>query len=338
MIQMEQLKQYILEVLGVDIQNKAVNKSELGSLPLFVSETYRLFNASIFNQDFVLVDRIDDSEFSIQQTEKHLALIGDALNKKTVLLTRSLNSWTRKRLVEKRINFVYPGKQMFLPDFLIDFREDFLLKKNSIKMKSLLPSAQFIALFRVLSREAGSIENFSFKELAKRFEYTPMAVSNAAENLKYFEICSIVGEKEKYLRFNHPVAEMWMELQSRGLLVNPVLKKICVDQKPNEVLMLRSNTSALPEYSDMNPSRQEFYAVDKTVFYGLIKSKRLENRYENEGRYCIEAWKYNPLTLAKAMGINSDVVDPLSLYLSLKPTHDERIEAALEQIIEKYIW
>jgi hypothetical protein len=31
-------------------------------------------------------------------------------------------------------------------------------------------------------------------------------------------------------------------------------------------------------------------------------------------------------------------VDPLSLYLSLKDNPDERIEMALEQIINKYIW
>jgi len=32
------------------------------------------------------------------------------------------------------------------------------------------------------------------------------------------------------------------------------------------------------------------------------------------------------------------VVDPLSLYLSFKNSYDERVEMALEQIIEKYIW
>jgi hypothetical protein len=32
------------------------------------------------------------------------------------------------------------------------------------------------------------------------------------------------------------------------------------------------------------------------------------------------------------------VVDPLSLYLSVKESRDERIEMALEQILEKFIW
>jgi len=32
------------------------------------------------------------------------------------------------------------------------------------------------------------------------------------------------------------------------------------------------------------------------------------------------------------------VVDPLSLYLSLKEGRDERVEMALEQIIKKFIW
>jgi hypothetical protein len=32
------------------------------------------------------------------------------------------------------------------------------------------------------------------------------------------------------------------------------------------------------------------------------------------------------------------VVDPLSLYLSVKDSRDERIEMALDQILKKYIW
>lgn len=32
------------------------------------------------------------------------------------------------------------------------------------------------------------------------------------------------------------------------------------------------------------------------------------------------------------------VVDPLSLYLSVKASRDERIEMALDQILAKFIW
>jgi hypothetical protein len=117
-----------------------------------------------------------------------------------------------------------------------------------------------------------------------------------------------------------------------------VLKQVYIDEKPKGLLMLRSNESALPEYSDMNASRQEFYAIDKNIFYGLQKKQALINANENEGRYCLEVWKYNPETLAGELQNKTAVVDPLSLYLSLKDSHDERIEMALEQVMEQFIW
>ena len=120
-------------------------------------------------------------------------------------------------------------------------------------------------------------------------------------------------------------------------LVNPVLRRVYVDKKP-EVFMLHSNFSALPAYSDMNPSSQEYYAIEKNIFYGLQKGGKLVNLNEQEGQYCLEVWKYNPEKLSEGVAEENNVVDPLSLYLSLKDSSDERIEMALDQIIEKNIW
>ena len=92
------------------------------------------------------------------------------------------------------------------------------------------------------------------------------------------------------------------------------------------------------EYTDLNPSKQQYFAIEKTVFYGLQKSNALVNLNDYEGKYAIEVWKYDPLTLVDELPNDMAVVDPLSLYLSLRDSKDERIEMALEQIIEKNIW
>jgi hypothetical protein len=47
----------------------------------------------------------------------------------------------------------------------------------------------------------------------------------------------------------------------------------------------------------------------------------------------IEVWRYPPALFAAR-----DVVDPLSLYLSLKGISDERIEASLDEMMRKLGW
>jgi len=336
---MKKLIQYIFETLGAEILVNPLLRSKIGKLPLFLSETYNLSEAKILDHTFIIVERRNPDELSILQTEKHFKIIKDTFDTKVVLLANNLASYNRKRLIEKGINFIVPGKQLFLPDLLIDLRETLSPRRETGKKQTLLPSAQLLVLYRILNKEnILRIENIPFKQLAEIFHYTPMVITNAADNLRLHEICTTEGSKERSIRFNLDIPEMWNDLVKRNLLINPVLKRVFVDEKPENLFLLHSNTSALPEYSDMNPSRQEFFAIDRKAFYDLQKNNRLSNANKSEGNYCLEVWKYDPLNLIGGILNEKIAVDPLSLFLCLKNDHDERIQDALEQIIKKYIW
>ncbi|MCO5951100.1 hypothetical protein [Mucilaginibacter flavidus] len=164
-----------------------------------------------------------------------------------------------------------------------------------------------------------------------------MAITKAIDNLKEEEIVEVSGEKEKFIRFRLDRAELWNEMIKRKLFVNPVLRTVYIDEKPQKTFMLLANTSALPEYSDMNPSRQQFYAIDKGSFYDLLENGKLRDLNDQEGRFGLEVWKYNPLKLVGELPNDMPVVDPLSLYLSLQENTDERIDMALGQIVSKEI-
>jgi hypothetical protein len=60
----------------------------------------------------------------------------------------------------------------------------------------------------------------------------------------------------------------------------------------------------------------------------------LVNSNPSEGKYALEVWKYRPLTVNE----KPDVVDPLSLFLSMRNRADERIEIALDQLLKDWVW
>ena len=336
---MKQAIQYINETLGTNAIAIPIQKDGLGKLPMFINEAYKLYNTVLLNRELLLVELRNNEELSILQTEKHLQLIKTAFEKKVVLVIENLATYNRKRLIEKGINFIVAGKQLFLPELLIDLKESYTNPRAKQKKEKLLPSAQFLLIYHIIHRnEKWKLEENSFKEIAQQLDYTPMAITNAVDNLKYHDIVDVQGEKEKYIRFRLERGELWRTVEQQNLLVNPVLKTVFVDEMPKDVFMLQTNASAMPEYSNLNPSKQQYYAMEKTVFYGLQKSNVLINPNDYEGHYALEIWKYNTLTLVAELPNDMSVVDPLSLYLSLKESQDERIEMALEQIIEKYIW
>jgi len=336
---MKLVEKYLKEILGEHALLELSEAKRLGKLPMFINETYKLYTTNLFNHPIMLVEPKNISEFGILQFEKHLQIIKNGFERTVVLVLENVEAFNRKRLIEKGINFIVPNKQLFLPELLIDLRENYKNKSFKQKNQTLLPSAQFILIYHIIHRyEKWKLEDHSFKEIAQKLNYTPMSITNAVENLKYQELIDVVGEKEKHIKFRNGRSELWNIAMQYNLLMNPVLKTVYVDSIPKDVDMLKTNASALPEYTDLNPSKQQYFAIEKTVFYGLQKSNALVNLNDYEGKYAIEVWKYDPLTLVDELPNDMAVVDQLSLYLSLKDSKDERIEMALEQIIEKYIW
>ena len=329
---MKKIEQYIESLIGADAHIEPMPKRDFGRIPMYINEIYRLFNAEFLNQELLLVAYKNEEDFSIAQLTKHFQLLSAALNKKVVLVIDRIETFNRVRLMHNKINFIIPQKQLFLPELLISLKEN-LKPQRKEKKEKLLPSAQFILLYYLLHRyENKKIEEYTFKELAAKFRYTQMAITKAVENLKQFELCTVEGSKEKYLHFKF---ESRKELWGFALpfMVNPVLKKMYVDEKPNKLSMLLANDSALPKYTNMNPSRQQYYAIEKTDFYALLKNNGFKNLNENEGQYCLEVWKYDPSILTEGLAID-EAVDQLSLYLSMKDNADERTEAALETLID----
>jgi len=337
--EMKKTLRYIEETMGIQPTATPLAKSYLERLPMYIHETFKLYSINLFNTGIILAELKNEDELSIQQTEKQVQQIKNLLNLKVVVVLENVQAYNRKRLIEKGINFIVPGKQLYMPDMLIDLRESFVHPKVKQKNETLLPSAQFILIYHIIHRnQQWKLEEHPFKEIAQKLAYTPMAITNAIDNLKYHELIEVEGEKEKFIRFRYDRHELWNIAHQQNLLVNPVIKTVYVDEKPESLFLFYSNASALPEYTDLNPSRQEYFAIEKTVFYGLQKSNALVNPNEYEGRYALEIWKYNPLTLVDELPNDMAVVDPLSLYLSVKESRDERIEMALEQILEKFIW
>ncbi len=325
---MEDLKNYINKTIGTSISIKPIQNSKLDKLPFYIRHSYNFYHVNLFEHHLLLLEVKDENNFKIGQTEKRLKLIQEYLHEELVLLIQNLNSLGRKRLIEKRINFIVPGKQLFLPSIMVDLRESF--KSPVTGNGKLLPSAQLILFYKILKRN-DPIEKYNLKEIAAKLDYTQMAITKTVHNLKLLGLATTKGTKDKYLKFENDIPELWNK--AFPLMINPVFRKLYVDELPETARFFKSNESALPAYSDMAESRQAYYAVYKNLFYDMKKKEMFTYLNETEGHFCLEVWKYNPALLA-----NDDHVDPLSLYMSLKGVDDERVEMALDQITKQYIW
>lgn len=184
---MEALRKYIYDTLGISIQLERLQSHEMSRFPFFIKQNFHFFIAQLFDRDFILAHLINEQELTgLTQITRQLKILNEGFERPTVLILDDVPAITRKRLVGKGINFIVPGKQMYLPAVLVDFNEVF--KKPFPKNEQLMPSAQVILFYQFLKRDI-NIEELQFKQLAEDLNYSAMTITKAAENLKYHDLC-----------------------------------------------------------------------------------------------------------------------------------------------------
>jgi len=330
---LNKLNVYLYNVLGVQISISSFEQEDQKKLPFYLKEGYLLFRINLFSDnDFIIVIPRDEDLPTISQLSKNLEKIEDLFNRKPILIVSNVPSYIRKRLIQRRINFIVPGKQLYVPHVRIHLDEK---KQSGIKTaKNLLPSSQVLFLYHLLNKN-DTLEKYSLSELSKKFNYSGMGITNAVRKLEMNDLCEIVGAKGKNMKFPGAAEELWN--QARDLMINPVKELYYATHIPKNTICLLSNVTALAEYTNLNPSEQIYYAVDYRSFKIFKNDKSFEGLNKFEGKYCLEIWRYDPELLIEESARNN-VVDPLSLYLSLKNNKDERIELAIDQLINKHIW
>ncbi len=320
---MEALKNYFDSTLGVDVAIKPLEVERQKGLPYFVISNYKLFTIILFGQELLLVEVNED--ITADKLRKRLDIIQTAIQLTAIAVLNPIEAYNRLRLIEKKVPFVISGKQMYLPNLLIDLKE-FGVKPLD-KQEVMQPAAQLLILFHL---QVESLEGLNMKTIAKKLDYNATTITRAVKHLTAIKICELRGTKDKFIHFNYTEKELWTKVEP--LMFNPIKKTTYYTGILNDNDIRKANINALSNYSDLNPTEIEYYAA-KPGYIQLLKEANPNKTGQMEGDLCIEEWKYNPAKLSQ-----TEFIDPLSLYLCFRDNNDERIEISLEQLIKKVKW
>lgn len=320
---MKELKIYIKEVLGLDLDIRPMNQDKLKKLPVYFKSEYRLYQSILFDKDLLFIEV--GGGYTTEKLRKHLEIIKQVYHANPVAIIGHLDAYKRLRLIAKKIPFIVPGKQMYMPDLLIDLREFGLTPGK--QPKSMSPATQFLLLYHL---QVESLEGINLKGIAEKLNYDSATITRTAGYLQNMQICNLEGTKDKLLYFKSERKELWEKL--KPLMHSPVKKTSYYNGRVADQNLYKANNNALAHYSDLNDDAVEHYAV-RQGYHEFIDDAFLTKTAILEGNICIEEWKYNPGLLTK-----DDFVDPLSLYLCFKDNPDERVQIALEQMINSIKW
>lgn len=298
-----------------------------GSLPSFLGHRYTLVGAEIFGRECILMIPIGEFDETPATVAKHREVLQRHLAGSTAILVADrLSNHNRHRLISQRVPFIVPGNQLFIPELAMDLREHFRSDRAE-PADSLTPTAQLIVLAVLMDRV--EMETTP-SELAARFRYSAMSMGRAISELEVLELLETeTSGRYRHVRFPLARAEIWA--RARPLLRTPVRKRRRVRRPKEDFEWPRAGETALAERTDLSHPRFETRAIAAADWRAVAKRYDLDRPAAwDEPVIELETWTYDPLLLGDA-----DLVDPISLWLSLADTSDDRFAAAKDALLKE---
>jgi hypothetical protein len=321
---LRELEKYIHQVLGE--KANAVAWAEEKTLPFFLRDRYDFFLLHIRNQHFLLMVDLQQETSPPSVIRKHMEQLRRAVQDDIIYVRAQVTSYNRNRLVKNKIPFIVPGNQLYLPMLGMDLREYFMRKQ--VEVKKLSPAAQVLVLHSIYKQRALFNESMTMTDWAQELGYTKMTMARAFRELR-----SILEENEcsEEIIRGRP---LWDRL--RPFLRTPIMRRryydVGLSSMPQGALI--GGDGALAHYTQMAEPHQ------MTVCMSGQNWKKFQEDYKHreisrpEPRCLIvEIWRYVPQCLA-----TNKIADPLSVYLSYEKNMDERVEMALDELLEGVGW
>ena len=111
---------YLADTLG--LKAKITPWAGADTFPYSLRSSYEVMELTLLNHDF-LICLARDAVQTPASIEKQLEWIEGRTGRRAVYVAESLASYNRKRLIERKVPFVVPGNQLYLPDLGLDLRE-----------------------------------------------------------------------------------------------------------------------------------------------------------------------------------------------------------------------
>ncbi len=314
----ERIANYCKKMTGQDMVIKALDKSILGKLPLTITGSYYCYESELMGVPIILME-VRNDDYTPKQLQKHQVITTRLIGRHAVFVMDHAKSYHLSRMVESAVNFIIPNKQIYVPSLLVNLRE---VKDGRKLDEEIMPGIAQCILLTHLQRE--NLNGFTTLALAEKFSVSYASMNRAIRWLECKGLVKTNGVKEKVLAMAEKGKMLWDK--ALPLLPSPIERIVYTDEeiidKPD------AGESALGELTMLAAPEISCKAVSKLW---AKEHKDILNR--NYGDYIVEVWRYDPMLIEK-----NNMVDPLSLYLSLQNSDDERVRMELKNLMNSVIW
>lgn len=307
---------------------KAEPVSQIKGLPIYMSNGRSFCKAETAGISFLLVSLSEDDRFGVVALEKQLARYIEVVGMNVAFVFPRLTKVQRDALTARNIPFISLPDQLYLPFLGIALQNRFR-KEKQISAEKMTPATQILFLYFLYTVKDGRVMK---KKAAEDLGLTRTSITRASNQLAAMGLIKeeTVG-KETHMKAVQTGSAFLA--QAEPYLADPVFRRWKVKRCQELADLPAAGETALSLKSMLNEPVIRGAAILKSD--PLVKKLQvIEDKWEPENDVEeLELWKYDPSLFAK-----DQIVDPVSMMLSLQDVQDERVEGELREYMEAIRW
>lgn len=309
---------YIESVLGIKVSYQLWSHTD--KLPYYLLDRYEFQQATLESVKTLFLYPKGELD-QLASVRKQITAIQKIEPIPVVIILKNISKSRLQYMVSAHIPFIIPDKQIYLPFMGIALQNKFYAE--IVQTERLQPSSQVLFFYYLYQNK----QNLFMSDISKRLGFSGMTITRAVRQLE--QTSFFTTEKkgvQKILTGKYMGRELYDKMYP--YLLSPIQKVIYVNKQVSLPSMPIAGTTALSQMSMINSSDSPCYAISgkKCSFTGT------DVLIDAFAQVRVELWKYDPDILAE-----NGVVDPLSLAMTQKDESDERIEEAVEVLLNK-VW
>lgn len=320
----------VFDAFGFDCSIEVTPKPK--GLPLYMVHTRTFFNVTSCGISFVVIVVNEREKFTADALEKQVEKYELAMSKPAALFFEKTSALQQKALFEKRIPFLSASPALFLPFLGIAMQKRKAPVSETVldTQKKLAPQSQILFLHMLYKVKDTYI---SKADAARATRLSAMAISRGSKEL---EARGLVKLQERGRTVQMTCSEAGRPLfeKAEPYLINPIEKNIAIMRDDTKGEHPKAGETALSEMSMLGAPKTQTFACTKSDISPTTIDYTKDSRWiPAEKLINMQIWRYSPHLFAI-----DGRVDPISLYMSLKDSKDERIQACLEEMMESVEW
>lgn len=314
---------FVSSVLHQSCQVQETDATDM--LPLAYRKRFYFYKLKADQIECLIAEPVE--HIALPQIRAQYLLIGRSLGLRCVLYLQHLTYYARDVLIREGIPFIWENHQVYLPFLGI------VLGTTADRDIKRVDCISFLTQKMLLRSLYESWTDITATLASEKMQVSKMSVTRCFDEVDALNLPFIIKKgRSRIYSADTDKKKMWAVI--RPIMRSPLITTFYLRDTLDDDTYLRSGYSALSDYSMLEDNVYPTYALTKNTLSAFREKKYSECMAEEE-----------PVCLVQELGyqipfLNEKDVDPLtvSLLISSEERADPRVDQAIDEMLENYVW